>query len=177
MNQPPNPYAPPRFESDLAVAHGLGQGPRREGDWVVIPVRGAVLPPRCVVCNAPAEKRLQRKLYWPPPGIYAMVCLGVLFYVIGALITRKSAEFEMGVCARHAARRRTGLLIAWIGGLAALVASFALADQAPALIVVGLLAFLAAVVTGALMAQLIRAKRIDKQSAWLKVGRPFLDSL
>lgn len=178
MNQPPpNPYAPPRFESDLAVMPAAGQGLRREGDLAVIPVQGAIFPPRCVVCNAPAEKRMRRKLYWHPPAIYALLCLGALFYVIGALIVRKKAEFEIGVCGEHAARRRNGLLIGWLGAPLGLILAVALVEQSPALIGLGLLVFLGALVAAILMVQLVTAKRIDERQAWLKVGRPFLDSI
>lgn len=178
MSQPPpNPYAPPRSESDALAMPGAGQARLyREGELLVIPVRGAVFPHRCVVCNAPAEKRLKRKLYWHPPGIYALLCLGALVYVIGALITRKNAEFDMGICQEHATRRRNGMLIGW-SGVALLIVLIALTEHSPILPIVGAVLFLAAVITAVLMVQLVTAKRIDDRQAWLKVGRPFLDSM
>jgi hypothetical protein len=178
MSQPPsNPYAPPRFESEGWPLPGVGASPRREGDVVVIPVQGASFPPRCVVCNAPADRRMKRKLYWHPPAVYALLCLGALFYVIGALILRKKAELEIGVCSAHAARRRNGILIGALGAPLAFIGMIASVEAAPILSVLALLVMLSSLVAAALMVQLIRAKRIDERQAWLKVGRPFLDSL
>jgi hypothetical protein len=36
---------------------------------------------------------------------------------------------------------------------------------------------IAAPVVGILMTQVVTARRIDAQRAWLKVGRPFLESI
>jgi hypothetical protein len=179
MSQPPpNPYAPPRFESDLVpFPGGAGGRVHREGDLVVIPVQGASLPPRCVVCNASADRRMKRKLYWHPPGVYALLCLGAVFYVIGALILRKKAEFEMGVCNEHAARRRNGILIGVVGVPLGFLVMGAAVESSPIFIVLGLLVMLGSLVAAVLMVQLVSAKRIDERQAWLKVGRPFLDSL
>ena len=143
---------------------------------MVIPVRGASFPARCVVCNAPAERRLRRKLYWHPPAVYALICLGALVYVIGALITRKKAELEVGICDAHAARRRNGILIGWLGAVA-FIGSLLLVEQSPVFALIGAVLLLAGLVTALLLAQVVTAKRIDERQAWLKVGRPFLDSL
>lgn len=179
MDPPPNPYAPPRavdiaFDPTLS---GPTEGLRREGDLVVIPVRGTRFPDRCVVCNQPAVKRLGRKLYWHVPFVYALICIGVLVYAIVALIVRKGAQFEVGLCEAHATRRRNGILIGWLGFFACLVATIAVADRAPALMLLFIVLMIAAPVVGILMTQVVTAKRIDKQYAWLKVGRPFLESL
>jgi hypothetical protein len=178
MQQPPNPYAPPKFTSnDDTRFIGAGGGVRREGDLVVIPVNGTRFPDRCVVCNQPAVKRLQRKLYWHPQPLYALICIGVLIYAIVAIIVRKVAHFEIGLCDAHVKRRRNGILIGWLGFFAGLVATIAVADRAPALMAVFMVAMVALPVVGIVMTQVISAKRIDNQFAWLKVGRPFLDSL
>src|SRR4051794_27642362 len=106
MSQP-NPYAPPSLEADSARADsGLLSGYtgalRREGDLLVIPVVGASFPKRCVVCNQPGVKRLQRKLFWHPPGYYLLILAGALIYVIAAMTVRKRASFEVSLCAAHA---------------------------------------------------------------------------
>src|SRR4051812_35333996 len=178
MDEQPNPYAPPRAETDfVARLSGSDQVLRREGDRVVIPVLGASFPPRCVVCNEPAQHRLRRKLWWHPPGYYALICVGWIIYLIVAMIVRKSAAFEIGVCDAHAARRRNVILLGWLGVPACIVAGALLVDPAPAL---GTLLFFAAfglLVASLILVRLVSASRIQDGFAWIKVGRPFLDSL
>lgn len=179
MNQ--NPYAPPSLQADaesaFGVPQGLFDGLRREGDLIVIPVRGAAFPDRCVMCNEPAVKRLKRRLFWHPQGYYALIFVGWVIYVIVAMIVRKRAEFEVGLCERHSARRRNGILIGWLGSALCLVAGIALAQSVPALAIAFGVGFFACVVAGAMMVRIVTAKRIDKQYAWLKFEKPFLDSI
>jgi hypothetical protein len=145
---------------------------------VVIPVQGAVFPPRCVVCNSPSNHRLRRKLYWHPPGYYALICIGALIYVVVALIVRKNAEFEVGLCDQHSGRRRTWILIGWLGVPAAFIGSVMLAETSPELMLIGMLSsFVLMFVAIFLVASIVSVRRIDSGQAWLKVGRPFLDSL
>ena len=47
----------------------------------------------------------------------------------------------------------------------------------PVLAIVFGFALLGCMITGVIMARVVTAKRIDKQSAWLKFERPFLDSI
>src|SRR5262245_52282652 len=130
MQQPPNPYAPPKYQpNDDPRLIGTGEGIRREGDLVVIPVFGVRFPNRCVVCNEPSVKRLQRKLYWHHQAIYSLICAGILIYAIVALIVRKAAHFEIGLCEAHVKRRRNGILLGWIGFLASLAGTVAFADH------------------------------------------------
>jgi len=178
MSEQPNPYAPPRQESDyFPLQTGQGGGLRREGNLVVCSSRGTVFPPRCVICNEPAPHRLRRKLYWHPPGYYAIICIGALFYVIVALIVRKTAELELGLCTAHSARRRNGILLGWIGVPVCLVGGVVLADIAPELMLLGWLAGFGCLIAAVLMVRLIQPRRIDETTAWLKVGKPFLESL
>jgi hypothetical protein len=178
MDQLSNPYAPPKAESSAyPPIVGSGEGLRRDGGLVVIPVNGARFPDRCVVCNQTAVKRLQRKLYWHTPVLYFLICAGILIYAIAAIVVRKRAHFEIGLCQAHVERRRNGILIGWIGFFASLVGLIAVADRAPAFIFVFVLAMIAFPVAGIIMTQVVAAKRIDNVNAWLKVGRPFLESL
>ena len=177
MNQAPNPYAPPSEVADVDSPKLLGfeSDLRREDDVIVASARGAVFPARCVVCNAPAERRLKRTLFWHPPGYYALLLVGPLIFVIASSLARQRAQFEIGVCDQHAARRRNGLLLAWLSG----PVGFALVVLSPpqSLAFAIFIATVAAIVAGALMARVISAKRIDKRYAWLKVGRAFLESI
>ncbi|MES1175314.1 MAG: hypothetical protein ABUL62_13420 [Myxococcales bacterium] len=179
MNQ--NPYAPPSLQADgeglLGSSPGDGGGLRREGDLVVIPVSGAAFPPRCVVCNESAVKRLKRRAFWHPPGYFALLVVGVWIYVIVSLIVRKRADFDVGLCQRHVERRRNGMLIGWIGSIACFIAAIATASQYPVLAVLFGLGCLGSIIAGAVMVRVVTPKRIDKQYAWLKFDKPFLDSI
>ena len=57
-----NPYAAPKAKLEEAVAEGSVW---REGNLVRVD-REAALPPRCVVCNLPADTRVRRRLYTSP---------------------------------------------------------------------------------------------------------------
>ena len=180
MNQ--NPYAPPSLQADgepaLGTSLGYGGGLRREGDLVVIPVAGAAFPPRCVMCNEPAVSRLKRRLFWHPQGYYALIFIGWLVYAIVAMIVRKSARFEVGLCQQHVERRRNGMLIGWIGSIACLIAAIASGvAEYPLLAVLFGLGCLGSIIAGAVMVRVVTAKRIDKQYAWLKFEKAFLDSI
>jgi hypothetical protein len=170
-----NPYAPPTRAADSS-AH-LATSYRREGDSIVIPASGAVLPPRCVKCNAPGAQQLKRRLFWHPPGYYVLAALSPLIYVIVALIVRKKAEVSVFLCERHRTLRRTGILVGWLGSIACLGGMVVLIEREPLLGVLALLAFFGCVVVGALLARVVIPKRIDKEHAWVRVGRPFLESL
>jgi hypothetical protein len=183
MSSSQNPYAAPSADADAdserLILGGSDYGVRREGSYLVIPAHGTSLPRRCVVCNAPGGTRLLRKLYWHPSAYYLLILVGVLFYAIAAVIVRKRAHFELGLCDQHARRRRNGILIGWLGTLASVVGLIALdaagIKSAVPMVLLGL-SLVACPIIGFRMAQIVSAYRIDKQNAWLRVGRPFLDS-
>src|SRR4051812_48095577 len=68
----------------------LSPGVFQDGKKVVVR-RTAVLPPRCVKSNEPAERWLKRQLYWQSPLTYLLLLLGPVPFIIGALIVRKKA--------------------------------------------------------------------------------------
>jgi hypothetical protein len=181
MSFSPNPYAAPSADADSErlVLGGSDYGVRRDGMYLVIPAQGASLPSRCVVCNAPARARLKRKIYWHPLGYYFLILISALIYVIVAVIVRNRAHFELGLCEQHARRRRNGILIGWFGALASLIGMIVVgASGIESSLLMGLLVLtmVACPIIGFRMAQVVSAHRIDKRDAWLRVGRPFLDS-
>jgi hypothetical protein len=176
MNSDFNPYAPPAPGSESANA-GRSLTVHREGDAIVVPVSGAVLPKRCVRCNGAAEHRLKRRLYWHPPDYFLLILISVVIYVIVALIVRKKAELHVHLCDRHHSLRHVGMAVGWVGSLACVVAAFALIGSAPEAALLLFLLMFAPLIAGFVLVSVVTAKRIDKEWAWLKVGRPFLDSL
>jgi hypothetical protein len=176
-----NPYAPPRAALDAPPAGVISDGVNvwRQDDRVVLHKVGGVLPDRCVMCNAPAQGyRLRKTFYWHPPEYYLAIFLGVGVYVILALVTRKSARIELGLCPPHRARRRNGLILAWGGFLGAFVLMFVGAsDDVLGLMIAGFIGLLVLPIVGAVMARTLRPAKIDEHYAWLRAGKPFVDSL
>jgi len=142
--------------------------------------KAATLPDRCVKCNTPAQgRRLKRNLYWHSPYLYLLVLLNLLIYLIVAIIVRKRAKIEIGICDRHLAQRRTAIAIGWLlglGGPALVIASIANSSGGVALL--GLLLFIVGLIVGAVKGPVVSAKRIDEEVIWVKgVCRPYLDTL
>lgn len=177
MTGPPvdNYYAPPT--TDTSFTPTLGAAIHREGQTVVVPVQGASLPPRCVRCNQPASKRLLRRLYWHHPALYLLLLVGLCFYLIPALIVRKKAVVEIGVCDQHHKRRRGGILLGLLGFLVCFGVTIATIESDPVIGVISLFGAVLLPVAGFAMARLVTATRIDDQQAWLKTGQPFLESI
>jgi hypothetical protein len=148
----------------------------REGDLLVAPKDGAILPARCVRCNDPAGRRLMRQLYWHPPALYLLILISLCLYIIPALIVRKKAVLEVGLCERHFKRRRWGIIIGWVGFFTGLIVFISSAESAPLVALLFLLFMVSSPIVGIVMAQVIAPKRIDAEQVRLKVGRPFLES-
>jgi len=132
-----------------------------------------------VVCNAPGAARSHRKLHRHKPGYYFLFLFSPLVYLIVALLVRKQTSFEMSLCAQHDRRRRFGLWIGWLGTLASIVgllAPPAMGFDNPLLTLAFVFAAITCPIVGVALSKVITAQRIDKRSAWLHVGRPFLDS-
>ena len=114
-----NPDAP----SKASLGDGPSGGTGRVAAWrdgnVVVMLAGGEIPHRCVKCNEPAdEPTKERTLYWYNPWLYLLVLISILVFAIVALIVRKKAVVSAGLCADHKRRRRTALIVAWIGVLA-----------------------------------------------------------
>ena len=171
-----NPYAPPEADRRDASRWGGRWEDSGAGLWqdrgLLVVDNGAGLPPRCVVCNAPASGApLPRTLSWHPAGWYLLVLFNVLVYAIVAMIVRKTATIHVGLCDRHRARRRLWIAIAW--------ALFAIAFALPACLmpfgdgavfVGGMLLpplLIAAGLCGILGARVVHAKKIDGERAWV----------
>jgi hypothetical protein len=146
----------------------------------------AELPHRCYKCNAPAtEAPLKRKLYWHPPGYYWLIVLGVitrigiLLYVIVAMIVRKRATIHAHLCPRHALRRKVLLIVGWSGfglGLATLIAGAVL--HATWVIITAPILLLAAMIARIAGGMPLRASRMKDGVIWLRgAGKEFLASL
>jgi len=175
----PNPYqAPPAVLTPQIVPGGDVWQDR----GLLVIRKGAVLPDRCVKCNAPAEGyRLKRNLSWHQPAIYLTILAGILIYVIIAIIVQQKARVDIGLCVHHRSRRRLAIAIAWglfLGGLLALYLSAMIKPFQPAIMWTGWVMVLASPFVGLFASRTVWAKRIDPYFAWLKgVSREYLAEL
>ncbi len=146
---------------------------------VLIMTRQALLPDRCIKCNEPSDRKLKRNLSWHHPALYLVVLAGVLFYAILALILRKSATIEIGLCENHSALRKRDMVITWALGLLS-VGSFFLAIQFEDLTFagIGVLLILATAVYGIVRVRVVTPTKIDENLIWLKgFNRDYLADL
>jgi hypothetical protein len=177
VRAPENPYRPPSARVDDA-SRAFGGRVWREGK-ILHMTQGASLPPRCVRCNAPADTRLERRMYWHSPWLAFLILAGVLVYAIVAVIVRKRADVELGMCTRHMDARRNRILIAWacvVFGVGGCVASLGAAPGVGFLL--GFVGVIAAIAFGMGQSNVLRPVRIDDQSVQLKgASEEYLASL
>lgn len=177
-----NPFAAPRVETLRAVpVHA--EGAWRDGDLLVMS-KGYILPDFCVKCGEPAAGyRVKRTLYWHAPGWYLLLVVGVIFYIIAAVVVQQKATVRVGLCPRHRAQRRNGILAAWLmalGGAGLFVTGMAVPRlwQSVAAVLVGIALVFVSIIVAILVVQTVHPKRIDRQYVWLKrVGPEFLVEL
>jgi hypothetical protein len=153
-----------------------GEGIWRDGKTLVMS-KDAVLPDRCVKCNVFTNERLTRKLSWHHPAIYILLLVAWLIYLIVAMVVRKRATVELGLCEEHKAKRRTFIwitLLMILGGVAGFFLAIAAEDGTPALI--GSLLLIAGIFFGVFTIRVTYPSKIDDRFVWLKgVNADYLD--
>ncbi|MBL8268746.1 hypothetical protein [Steroidobacter sp.] len=177
MESSNNPYAPSQASLNGGTVRDYSNVWRFEK--IVILVPDSDLPDRCVKCNDPAEQPTKtRKVYWHHPGFYAVLLINVILYVIVALIARKTAEVNPGLCTRHKQKRNLGLAIGWGGLLVGIAVTVVAAGDNPGVAMLGILGGITCILVGLFMSRVVYAKRIDDKYVQLKgCGAPFLDAL
>jgi hypothetical protein len=133
--------------------------------------RGAVPPPACVKCGAPADQpKKPTDFYWHHPALYLLIFAGVVVYAIVAIAVRKRFVLAVPLCAEHLARRRR---LRWTGGAllaAAVVLPIAcLMSQHDSVQATGCIAsvacFIACIVVFVVSEKTLRPKLITDQTA------------
>ena len=79
---------------------GLGLAPtaHRDGNLLVIP-SGATLPPNCIKCGKPVSGNFLTKTFrWHSRWLYLLIFIGLIAYVIVALIVQKKARISLPLC-------------------------------------------------------------------------------
>ncbi|MFC2173470.1 hypothetical protein ACFLU6_12685 [Acidobacteriota bacterium] len=150
---------------------------------ILVMKRGAVLPERCVKCNAPAQGLpFSKTLYWHNPLIYLCLlagCIGILVYFAIALSVRESASISVGLCRVHKTKRRRNLRITCILGLVSCVLVFAaIPAESNEMGIIGGVLFLVTLVYGVVAVPVVAASKIEGQYVYLRgVCKEFLATL
>lgn len=172
---PENPYAAPK----TSFTELLSGSCSRDGKSVYVPA-GHDLPPRCIVCNAPAQMPIkERTMYWHSPWLYLLIFVNIFIYGLIALIVRKKSKVSPGYCAVHQAARRNQMywLLTPSVGLMVLGVGLLWFEQGP----LGLVAFVLSLlflILALIFSRTIRPVRIDKEGAkYAGCKEPFLASL
>jgi hypothetical protein len=145
----------------------------------LVMTKDAQLPDRCVKCNVPTTGRLRRRLSWHHPAIYLIILVALLIYLIVAMVTRKSATVELGLCEEHLAKRRRNIMISWglsLLGLAGLILGAVIEDGTVAFL--GFLALVAGIIFAIVAVRLVTPAKIDDKYVWLRgVNQDYLNEL
>jgi hypothetical protein len=174
-----NPFAPPVNQSPHPEGgDGDASGFWREGSYLVIRKDADPLPHRCVKCNAPAQARNIRQVQWYPRWITLTVIVCWPAFLIGYLLTRKTAKPNVGLCMRHAKRTKMLLFLGRVFLVVSLVGLTVgiFSDSLWFLLsgTVGLLISLAPLI----LAIVLRPVHIDNERGKYKgAGPAFLDTL
>ena len=159
-----------------------------DGVWAdgkkIVTCDGAHFPQRCVKCNvATSGEPLKRKLYWHSPWFYLLILtpyMGIIAYIIGAIIVRKRATIYVHVCPAHRQRRIYSIIGSWL----AILLGFGLMIAAGVTtnnwwILAGLTVIVLAVILGVTWGRMTVTTRIDKdKTVRLKgAGKDFIASL
>lgn len=99
----------------------------RSGSSGLVVESGAELLHCCLKCDQPVAKTYNRKLMWHPSWLYILILMGLLVYVIVAMIVRQTCTVRVGLCATHARRRRIFMVVGWVAFLSSLALFFAAA--------------------------------------------------
>jgi hypothetical protein len=173
---PATPYAaPPVYGgAPYASAPGMfGGPPPGAGVWSdgmsLVMHRNALLPDRCVKCNAPVGgRRLRRQLWYINPILYILAISPIIFFVV-YLIVRKGAKIDLGICEAHLQRRRTMLTIGWcLFALAFLSFPVGATLESPWPFLLGLLLLVGSIIPFSLANKLVTPAKIDDVYVWLK---------
>jgi hypothetical protein len=151
----------------------------RSGNVLVASKNGSSFPDRCFKCNASTNGRLiKRTLYWYPPWVIIVLLASVLIGLIVAMIVRKTAVVEIGVCELHRKKRIRNILIgSGLMVLCVILLVVSIAKELGIVAILSLIAFIAGIVFFVL-ARFVSVQKIDDNYVWIKgVCQPYLSTL
>lgn len=161
-----------------------GYGAQEAGIWQegkkLVMHKQAQLPDRCVKCNAPThEVYILRKLSWMHQGWFALVLLGLLGWIIFAILSltiRKKATVNIGICEQHLSKRKTMITIGWaVAILGVLTFIMAIAGEAVWALFLGIVMFLTGVIIAGMATAIVAVAKMDDNYIWLtRVNQDYL---
>jgi hypothetical protein len=182
-----NPYAAPETSISPAPiaddSRSTGQGVWRSGETLVM-LKTALLPHRCVKCNATARRLLDRSLTWYHPAYLWLLLLGfipgAILLLLLVLFIQRDAKIQVPLCMEHWSSRRQANLRSVIGIIIGIALCLTpLIDRNFAIVAIlgaGLLVFSA--IYGVIQGAVVKTLRIDKEQIWLqKISPAYLDTL
>ena len=140
----------------------------------------ATLPDRCIKCNRPANgQAITKRFNWHHPAWYLFIFVGLLIYVVVALVVRKRVVLSLPLCDEHLSKRRTAIWASWgILALSVAMIIFGASNNLPAIFLPGFLLIFVAAVYGSLSASVIAIQKMDDQYVWLKrINKDYLMTL
>jgi hypothetical protein len=179
-----NPYAPPKSEPLKGDRHLDYPDPAWRHGNTLVARKGALLPDRCIKCNAPAGGyRFSRNLTWHASGWYLLILISLFVYLLAYLLIRWRGEVTVGLCERHRMKRKRAIIWGWLSalsGIGLLIAAISFSESArlnpnplvPIGIIGGLVLLLAGLIGGMLGSQVLVPTRIDKHFIWLRRVSP-----
>lgn len=157
---PEQPYFPP-------PSHGLNTIWRNKA--LLVMTKDASLPNRCIKCNSPASESLKRKLNWHHPALYLLIVVSILVYAVVALVVRKTAVVNVGLCQEHRESRRLSMIITVLLALVAILSCFAgIQFDVPVLVLVSFGLVLASAIYGIITLRVVAPTKIDEHYVWIK---------
>src|SRR5262249_36730086 len=138
----------------------------------------------CVKGNHGANQMVKRTLQWHHPAIALALLLGLLPYIILAVVMTKRATIHVGMCQGCMSRRNKAIAIAWILGLvsvAMFIGGLVLAsdnsrDTMAAIggfsVLGAVLLFIGTLIYAIVGTVLVKPSRISDRFVWLKGVHP-----
>lgn len=175
-----NPFAAPQPVQPPAVDAATGAAIWRHGPLLVIGP-DQVLPMRCVKCNEPDATPFRRTLVWCPPWAYLLLIVGLIPFVLIALVVQKKLTGVFALCELHRRRRRRAIAIGWLGalaGVAIILAGAATRDGAGLGVLLGIATIFLTAIYGLFASRTVWPRRIRQGRAWVNGVCPqYLDDL
>jgi hypothetical protein len=157
---PEQPYFPPPSHNFNTVWRS---------NALLVMTKQASLPNRCIKCNAPTGERLRRKLQWHHPALYLLILVSLLVYWVVAMVVRKTAVVNFGLCEEHGESRKLSMIITVLLAFVAILSSIAgVQFESPLLFLVGIGLVIAAAIYGSLTIRVVTPTKIDEHFVWIK---------
>jgi hypothetical protein len=195
LNNSSQPYAgysqtdysqAPSYAATGAGGYSAGYGAQGAGVWQngkkLVMHKQAQLPDRCIKCNAPTHGAyLLRKLSWMHQGWSALVLLGLLGWIIFAILSltiKKKAVVDLGLCEQHLSSRRTNMIIGWAITIVGIgLFALAISTEAPLMILLGIVMFFAGLIIASLATKVVTVVKMDDNYIWLtRINKDYLSN-